>query len=450
MARFLLICLLTLLGFPSHAYVHKYDYRVPGFSGVYATCDALAAALTSHFGGGSRYCQVTGSTLYVCESPSNCATVSYSQEVITCPEGHTDTGSSCQPPPPICTPPMVYDSYSDACVPPPSVCSELTDTTTGFREIDVVMGNMTPSQMASAIGTTLNVNHEVGGNTCAASGKVVSCGKLGTEVICTIENPTFTGGDPLPEPEAPIYSPEAPPKSCPTGQCPGTVNGTNMCVPCDTTASGTSKVDKKTNEDGSSEETTTEKKTECTGNKCTTKETETKTNKDSSGNPTGTVVTSRETTQGKDEFCRDNPKHASCKGDSDTSWGGSCESGFTCNGDAVMCAMSRELHRQSCELNKATPESELYGEVKSATGNQTEDAPGNATIAFGSSYYSDADLIGGAACISDLPLTLSAFGRTLIDVTLPLSDICPYLLWLKAVLLFCSAIAWLYIVFLRE
>ncbi len=242
----------------------------------------------------------------------------------------------------------------------------------------------------------------------------------------------------------------APPKvpekeKCPSGYT-GTVNGVEVCV---------NKVPNSGADGGSNEtetndgtETTTrrvDRSTNCDGDKCTTTTTTTTTRRNNSTGASTTTVTTETSTSSKPGFCQENPSSKLCKdGKEDgSSFGGSCGGGFTCEGDAIQCAMAQEQHRRACKLfDDQTPESQLYDAEKSKTGKRTGDLPGNETIAFGQSMYDSSNALGPGTCISDLPVDV--LGQT---VSLPISQICPHLATLRLALLAFGALMWVLIVF---
>lgn len=272
---------------------------------------------------------------------------------------------------------------------------------------------------------------------------------------------TFTGGVCTPGPwesagsDGPPVDEETPtpgsedPKPC-EGQ-PGTVNGVQVCLPYDSTkgADGTSKTN---NPDGSSSETTST--TECKGSKCTT--TTTTTNRDSNGNSTGTSTKTDTTT--KDVYCQKNPAAGVCKGNGttgggsgkgdgqegdDSEWGGSCDAGWTCEGDAIQCAIAKRQHEDSCEMKKETPESRLYGQSKDKTGKVTGDLEGNETHNFSGTLNTSARF-SASSCIQDLTVVVA--NKT---VTLPFSKICPHLANIGYVLLMVAGVIAVVIVMRR-
>lgn len=149
-------------------------------------------------------------------------------------------------------------------------------------------------------------------------------------------------------------------ESCPAPKCPGSVNGTSVCVPCDgSTSTGDYNKPSNSQTGGGTDTTTT-----CTNGVCTT----TTNDVDKDGNQIpgagghvgpGGSNPQADGTSGSDgectgsdceeqpKFCEDNPDSVICKS---STWGGTCESQFSCDGDAVQCAIAREQHLRNCTL----------------------------------------------------------------------------------------------------
>ncbi|MFZ5456264.1 MAG: virulence factor TspB C-terminal domain-related protein [Pseudomonadota bacterium] len=186
------------------------------------------------------------------------------------------------------------------------------------------------------------------------------------------EDETYEG----PEDLDPIsVTPEDDPPRCGAGQCPGEVNGVYTCVSCTDVATPEKPV------------TTYDRKTETTTtgtppNQTTeTKTTDTKATHDGSGTVTSTTTTSTTKTdangtttteEGKTEkkesqesFCKENPTVAFCK---NGKWGGGCDA-FTCEGDAVQCAIAREIHQRNCEAAKSNPYTDMTDAAQAGTDN---------------------------------------------------------------------------------
>ena len=109
--------------------------------------------------------------------------------------------------------------------------------------------------------------------------------------------------------------------------------------------------------------------------------------------------------------------------DEGSGFGGSCMSGFACEGDAVQCAIAKEQHRRACKLfDDKSAESDLYNANKGKTGNQTGDLPGNEAINIAGRISSVDALGAGSSGVADLNVTV--MGQS---ITLPFSMINPYL-----------------------
>lgn len=113
------------------------------------------------------------------------------------------------------------------------------------------------------------------------------------------------------------------------------------------------------------------------------------------------------------------PKKEKC--DNGSGFGGSCAAGFTCSGDAVQCAIAREVHLQGCRWTQESDESKLYGREKGKDGNQTGSLAGNATEEI-QGKISKADALGGGQGLSDL--TVTVMGK---QITIPFSSLNKYL-----------------------
>lgn len=112
-------------------------------------------------------------------------------------------------------------------------------------------------------------------------------------------------------------------------------------------------------------------------------------------------------------------------------FGGNCQGGWACEGDAIQCAIAREQHARACKLfDDQSPESKLYNDNKGKEGKQTNDLPGNETVnVFGRIDSSDALGAGGSG-LSDLNITV--WGKA---ISLPFSMLNSYLAALGNVLL---------------
>lgn len=118
------------------------------------------------------------------------------------------------------------------------------------------------------------------------------------------------------------------------------------------------------------------------------------------------------------------------------SFGGDCMAGFACSGDAIQCAIAREVHRRNCKLfDDKSPESELYNQNKGKNGDQTGDLPGNQTFNF-MGYIKQINLLGGGAGFNDL--TVDVYGKS---ITIPFTRINPFLVIFGNILVAVSLLA---------
>ncbi|WP_353175038.1 virulence factor TspB C-terminal domain-related protein [Delftia acidovorans] len=294
-------------------------------------------------------------------------------------------------------------------------------------------------------GTTVTVKDDAGKTWTTGSGRYVGS-TCSPDVINKLNEGT------------PEEKEVTPPGAKDPGKCngqPGTVNGVTVCLPY-TQGTGDEKTNVETRPDGSKTETTS--KTTCTGSTCST---ETKvTTKDPSGNTTGTTTTVTQTP--KDDYCARNPGSGVCKaldpskqpgtgtgggtggGDDDDddgdkgSFGGSCSGGWTCEGDAIQCAIAKEQHKRSCELfeDRDNEAYKLYDKERDKEGSVLGSLKGNKDIDV-SQYVNDRDdFIGSGSCPADKVIQFS-YG----EVTVPYSRLCPYLEMLGTILIICAGIA---------
>lgn len=142
------------------------------------------------------------------------------------------------------------------------------------------------------------------------------------------------------------------PIKCSAGMCTGTVNGVEICVKCVESDSSTAGKISTTNPDGSKTEVTTTTSVTCDNNSCTTTNNYTTTTTPAGGGTPTTQTKSDSATESKDSYCAKNPTAAECK-ENKSSFAGSCDAAFACEGDAVQCAMAKEQHKRNCEIEKS-------------------------------------------------------------------------------------------------
>jgi len=194
------------------------------------------------------------------------------------------------------------------------------------------------------------------------------------------------------------------PTPCKPGTFSGTVNGVSVCVPpTGDKPVSTNDETKTTNPDGST--TTKTKETSCDGANCTTTTTTTTV---PAGGGAGQTSTEKQEKPQK-AFCEENPTLSICKSGS---FGGSCDAGFSCDGDALQCSIAREQHQRNCQMfDKSSAESSLYDVEKGKTGDQTAELPGSTSVALSGASFSQAPVFVSQG-LSDLTLTVA--GNTVI------------------------------------
>lgn len=224
------------------------------------------------------------------------------------------------------------------------------------------------------------------------------------------------------------------PAVCPAAQCPGTVNGTSVCVPCSdvkeppkTTGTTAPPVDAGSAPAGSTPgSSSTTEQTTCSGGQCTT--TRTTVTVGSSGGQTSQTTT---TTQPIGTYCSVNPGAAVCAAEKEdpSTWGGSC-AGFSCGGDAVQCAIAREQHVRNCALFDQATDLSRVG-TAAATGQDPSDHPrsqAQSTTFALSSMLDSSPLFGSSGgCPADVSFAYA--GQTLV---IPFSQSCDVLHMLGA------------------
>lgn len=208
------------------------------------------------------------------------------------------------------------------------------------------------------------------------------------------------------------------PVKCGAGQCPGTVNGTFVCVPCaNTTIPGASSAASGAGTSSNGlpvpDGGTSSTQSECTQSSCST----TTTVRDKDGNVVGTKTDEKP----KENFCQENPGLQICK---EGRWGGNCGGGYTCDGDAVQCALAREVHTRNCQLYDTPNELSDIGSAAMNSQAVPDGHPGKNPESknFASMFR---PMEGNAACIPDK--TVSLAGKS---VVLPFSQVCDPLRWM--------------------
>ncbi|MCC6609255.1 MAG: hypothetical protein IT515_06195 [Burkholderiales bacterium] len=220
------------------------------------------------------------------------------------------------------------------------------------------------------------------------------------------------------------------PTSCPAGQVPGTINGQTVCL-----GAGESNPAQKV-------ETTTATTTDAQGQPTGTTTTTTTTKDTGTGstvttttrNPDGTTTTQTQNAgpntakPDMQRFCEQNPETSICKR---STWGGACGA-FACDGDAVQCAIAREMHQRNCQLFDTTSAlSDLGNAVAAGNDPQASQNPvleaNRQTTSLTGAISQDTFLAQGG--LADQQIVVSPR----LTVTLPWSQLNQYLSYMGAI-----------------
>lgn len=204
------------------------------------------------------------------------------------------------------------------------------------------------------------------------------------------------------------------------GKCYGQVNNVGACVTCTATTTSSVSATSSTSASGvSSSSTTTTSSTTTSGGTTTTTTT---TNSDGSSSTTVS-------TGGGAGSAASSASPASGSASS-SSFSGTCSASFTCDGDAVQCAVAMEQHQRDCTFYQpetvAGTVSTMAGKFSTAVNDGSAPswspaASGNVsttTMDFASQLNSDS--VWGAACPADRSIT-GPFG---FMFNVPLSQLC--------------------------
>jgi hypothetical protein len=195
------------------------------------------------------------------------------------------------------------------------------------------------------------------------------------------------------------------------------------------------------NPDGSTTQTTTETTTNGDGS-TTTKTTTTTTGTDgtqtkseattTSSTPLGKPGTSDGQPEDRSDLCKRNPTLNICR---NSSVSGACEN-VSCDGDAIQCAMYRQMQKEYCENRQVDAAKTLGDQIMTGADPQASTLPTKAngsTLAMGS--IDQSGFLGGGACFSDK--TISFRGQS---ITIPFSSACQYLIVFRYVIMIIAAL----------
>ena len=118
------------------------------------------------------------------------------------------------------------------------------------------------------------------------------------------------------------------------------------------------------------------------------------------------------------EFCKENPDAPQCK---KSNWGGSCGS-FTCDGDAIQCAIAREQHQRNCKLFDEKTSHPAYQAAVDGTDEQSADKlKAKAEQITVDKTFNQTGFGWGTSCPLDPEIPLGFVDRSF---TIPFSRIC--------------------------
>jgi len=223
-----LIALLLLFSSSVYAYTDYYDFD-PNNGGIapQPSLSALVAAAAARYPpyGYTYDGSPPGAFCFRWDGYaawSNCWNVTYKTRTITCEPGYTDTGSSCEPPQITC--PAAGSSAGNGRVTLTAAQKQALSANGGYHYATV------PEQDNCVTKLSLDL--------CTSGDDGVTWQCVGQETW-TGDYYNGTSGDggsgtaPTTTPHVdPPAGEENQPTSCPTGQCPGTVNGVSVCKPC--------------------------------------------------------------------------------------------------------------------------------------------------------------------------------------------------------------------------
>ena len=405
---------------PAHAaFPASFTWYVPGFTAPESTPDiACQKARPGQFAAPSVLRTNTaapGGTDYVCNDAggSTVATaIRYNYpDGATCPTNASVSGATC-----VCS--SGFEQQGSSCVVPPDP-SEAHCTSILGSPVKTSWTSTAPSLSTRNVcvsgGSGYNCNATIEPDFCGTSapGGVYLCHGSGTSAAgaCT---PSSSPEQPVP-PTEPVSELPSPP---PPGTCPGEVNGVTVNVPCSRTETKGTKTTTENDGAGNTTAKIETKTTSCTAaGSCSTTVTTTTTVNG------GTATTTTKTTEeSKGQFCANNPGSKECGDGDGSSFGGSCESGFKCEGDAVQCATAKAVNDNLCKLEEVFEmDSETRGLVDSVLdGTWTENPKDNPEqINVGTFNQSNPF---GTSCPNDVTAQMGAF-----TLTIPLASMCGWL-----------------------
>jgi len=326
----------------------------------------------------------------------------------TCPSNSTLSGSSCT-----CN--SNFTEVGSTCVPAGDAhCASIVGSPVKTSWTSTAPSLDTRTVCSSGGYGYYSCNATITPDFCGSSdGVTYLCHGSGSSSggACT---PSPSPEQPLP-PTEPVSELPSPP---PPGTCPGEVNGVSVNVPCSRTETKGTKTTTENDGAGNTTTKTENKTTSCTAaGSCSTTVTTT-----TSVNGGTATTTSKTTEESKGQFCANNPGSKECGDGDGSAFGGSCDSGFQCDGDAVQCATAKAVNDHLCKLEEVFEMGpETRGLVDSVLdGTWTENPKDNPEqIDVGTFNQSNPF---GTSCPNDVTAQMGAF-----TLTIPLASMCGWL-----------------------
>lgn len=149
------------------------------------------------------------------------------------------------------------------------------------------------------------------------------------------------------------------------------------------------------------------------------------------------------------DYCKQFPNDSKCVAGT---FAGNCTSGFVCKGDAVQCAIAKELHRQGCAEAPTQDDYEMPGKWPEIVGKDGVEGSAIAGreegVDLGQITMPDVSGVGSTCAVQDTSFAIDAIeGFSGGTVTIPTSLICTHGGAIRALLLFLSSLSCLWLIF---
>jgi hypothetical protein len=244
------------------------------------------------------------------------------------------------------------------------------------------------------------------------------CGDNDGGGILTSEGFQTKTYEPAPSPS--VYDDNQASAPPPKGTCPGQVNGITIYVKCDSSVSASSTSTTSSVGGSATSTISSETTTSCKDGTCTSTVTGTRTVSMPDGT-TSSTPTNYTATLPQDDFCKSNPKDKSCLTGKESSFGGTCNAGFVCDGDAATCAIAEATNKTNCSLAGLTVDAtntSVVGGLAAINGQQGTQPHDNISQVNVGSF--DQSNPWASSCPGDY--TISLVGVS--SITVPLSSAC--------------------------